>query len=198
MSSFQIILTGFEFPAGLPNNRANFRFVVDLRYFDAKGNLATEHAVMPSLDTFWECDTSREAKPNYVRDATKPAFDMTKIDDWDSLVLHVRSKNLHSIQFKVVDVNRRDAWDAIRDFLGDLVQAFVGKLKGRIPDSNLVAQSLGGAADDVQSFLLKKLAGGEKVLFRGSQQLLASEKPGIVQGSGTGGAYKVQFEVRQN
>ena len=182
MPLFEFTLKEFHFPKKLSNNRANFRFVVDLRFINDKGQFTTEHAVMPSLDTFWECDTGKADKPNYVRgDDVKPdgnsygQFNMDAIDEWDRLILYVKGESVHSIQFKVIDVNRKDAWDKVKNFLGGIVEAVIGKIKGVIPTESLPASllsgSLGGAADDVQSFLLKKLAGGDDILFRGSADL---------------------------
>lgn len=210
MPVFQISLTGFHFPRELPNNQANFRFVVDLRYVDDQGQFATKHAVMPSLDTFWECDESRLGKPNYVRGADVgegPArlstFDMNRIDDWDKLVLLVTGRSLHSIQFKVYDVDRRDAWDSVKDFLRGILEALVGRLKDAIP-TDLPAGlsgSLGSAGEDIQSFLLKKLAGGDNVLFRGSSAFRVGDaddlqaQPHQVEGHGTKGTYSIGFHL---
>ena len=190
MPLFKFTLKEFRFPKKLSNNKANFRFVVDLRFINDESQFATEHAVMPGLDTFWECDTGKKDKPNYVRgkDAGDYGqFDMNDngpIDEWDRLILHVKGKSVHSIQFKVIDVNREDAWDKVKDFLGGIIEAVIGKIKGVIPTAgipaSLLAESLGGAADDVQSFLLKKLAGGNDVLFRGSAQLQAPDDNGTL------------------
>ncbi len=216
MPLYEFTLTDFLFPADLPNNKANFRFVVDLRFIDHRSQFATEHAVMPSLDTFWECDTEREGKPNYVRGtgeeelriAKGPSsrcgrFEIDAIDDWDRLILLVRGKSIHSIQFKVFDVDRRDAWDKIKDFLGGIVEAVIGRIKGAIPE-NLplhLPESLGGAADDLQSFLLKKIAGGDAVLFRGSarlRELADGESTRLtIHGQGTRGAYMIGFNLSQ-
>ena len=221
MPIFELTLTGFHFPKELPNNRANFRFVVDLRFIDDKDRFTTEHAVMPSLDTFWECDTEKKDAPNYVRkhddaDNALPQFDFGEdentIDAWDRLILMVKGKSLHSIQFKVFDVDRKDAWDKVQSVLGGIVQAFFGRIKGIIP-GNLplsLSESMGGAVDDVQSFLLKKLAGGDKVLFRGSRKFtdedLRQDVSGNwdlrefeIKGYGTGkktkGNYKIGFNL---
>ena len=181
MPVFGFKLEKFLFPKKLSNNKANFRFVVDLRFINDKGQLATAHAVMPSLDTFWECDTSRDEKPNYVRGkdvGDYGQFNMAAIDEWDRLILHVKGKNVHSIQFKVIDVNRKDAWDKVNNFLGGIIEAVIGKIKGVIPEDSslsLLSGSLGGAVDDLQSFFLKKLAGGNDVLFRGSAKLKAPD-----------------------
>ena len=82
------------------------------------------------------------------------------------------------------------------------------KIKGVIPKDLPVSLpgSLGGAADDLQSFLLKKLAGGDDVLFRGSAKLIApgDEKEkgftipsGNCSGCGTGGDYWIGFKLAQ-
>ena len=107
MSVYEITLTGFKFPKNLDNDKANFRFVVDLRFVNDESRFTTEHAVMPSLDTFWECDQGGEGKPNYVRgkDAGDYGqFNMDAIDEWDRLILRVKGKGVHSIQFKVTEV----------------------------------------------------------------------------------------------
>ena len=222
MPLFELKLTQFLFPKELPNKKANFRFVVDLRFIDDKGRFTTEHAVMPSLDTFWECDREEKDKPNYVRGSedVKLKIDDTDyrcsqfkmdnnmdIDEWDRLIFLVKGNNVHSIQFKVIDVNREDAWDKVKPFLTGMVEAVIGKIKGVIP-GNLplsLPESLGGATDDVQSFLLKKLAGGNDVLFRGSTKLEAPEdgnpKEFKVEGHGTGAktkeAYQIVFNLSQ-
>ena len=82
----EITLDEFIFPKDLPDKRANFRFVIDLRYKDAKGKFAAETVVMPGLDTWWECDKKKTKKPNYVRHAAHAMFNMNLIDDWDKLV----------------------------------------------------------------------------------------------------------------
>ena len=187
IKDFELKLTGFEFPEKLSGNKANFRFVVDLRFIDKHGRFAAEHAVMPSLDTFWECDPNRYSKPNYVRGGTKDKpenkFVFKKsseskkgVDEWDSLILHVEGKSLHSIQFKVIDVDRKDAWDTVKNVLGKVAETVIGKARGFILRKELpFPTAMGAAADDVQSFLLKKLAGGDKVLFRGSKLFAKTE-----------------------
>lgn len=178
IKNFELELTGFKFPEKLPDKRANFRFVVDLRYIDEKNEFATEHAVMPSLDTFWECDTGRGDRPNYVRSDNGAAFDLKEIDPWDKLILRVKGKSLHSIQFKVIDVDRKDAWDTVKNVLGKVAETVIGKARGFILRKELPFHTaMGAAADDVQSFLLKKLAGGDKVLFKGSEMFAKTEPP---------------------
>lgn len=215
MPTYEINLKSFIFPDKLPDDKANFRFIVDLRYIDETNEFVTEHAVMPSLDTFWECAKDKREKPNYVRDETNPQFrfdngntdgneqkggDGNKpkgIDEWDRLIFHIKGKSLHSIQFKVIDVNRKDAWDTVRNVLGKVVEVAIGKMQGILPTSSLWSRPLGAASGDVQSFLLKKLAGGDKVLFRGSAKF--DGKPeATIKGAGTRGAYEIKIKVTGN
>ena len=172
---------------------------------------------MPSLDTFWECDTGRLDKPNYVRKTDKHEFKMEAIDPWDRLILRVKAQSLHSIQFKVFDVDRKDGWDRVKGFVGEVLSSVIGIAKAAIPkDLPLgLGDSLGGATDDVKSFLLKKVAGGDNVLFRGSFQFGgdvsndSADPPGdwkgawhwqcrehqhyVIKGRGTAGEYRITF-----
>lgn len=231
----ELVLKSFRFPRELSNSKANFRFVVDLRFIDDKENFDSEHAVMPSLDTFWECDTNRQDKPNFVRDVSRAAsstpfasFDMSRIDSWDALILGVKAKGLHSVQFKVIDVNRADAWDWVKGVLGGIIETLKYQAKKTIEatqkgdgedeteqvvDKTLVSGSIGGAAADLRSFTLKRLARGGDVLYRGSTRFEngvwnggdfipegyqgdAALGPWIVTGSGTEGPYAIRLAVR--
>lgn len=185
-NTFRISLANFSFPPGLSGGQANFRFIVDLRYIDAGGEFATEHAVMPSLDTFWECDPNKKDKPNFVRAGDSAKFDMKKIDDWDRLVLCVKARELHSVQAKVIDVDRKDIFDKLKELAQGVLKGAFGVFRSRVaslvPSSagaldapTSVHQTLGNAADDIESLLLKKMAGGDKVLFRGSVSLKKEE-----------------------
>lgn len=217
MKNFELTLTKFLFPKDLPDGKANFRFVVDLRFTNSKGHFTTAHAVMPSLDTFWECDAGRKDRPNYVRHCQDEGcyskfymcpIDESPIDDWDRLILHVNAKerkHIHAIQFKVIDVDRKDSWDDMKDFLGGAVGAVTSKVTGVIA-GNLplsLPELLGGADDDVNSFILKKLAGGDKVLFRGSTRLDDTEdirhnkRCYLIEGCGTEGGYKIGFRLEE-
>ena len=231
----ELVLKGFHFPKKLSNSKANFRFIVDLRYIDDRKNFDSEHAVMPSLDTFWECDTNRRDRANFVRDmspeaqaAARASFDMRRIDGWDALILGVRAKGLHSVQFKVIDVNRADAWDWVKGILGGIIESLKlqakktieATLKGdgeketeQVVDKTLVTGSIGGAASDLRSFTLKRLARGGNVLYRGSTRFehgawdgddfvppgydpAASRGPWVIRGDGTAGYYEIHLAVR--
>ncbi len=207
--TFEIQLAGFEFPQQIDNSKANFRFIVDLRYVDVTDEFATEHAVMPSLDTFWECDTGKTQAPNFVRAGQNGAwdakFDMEKIDDWDRLVLRVKGRQLHSVQVKVIDVDRADVFDKLKGALQGVLEGALGTLRARvaarIPGSTgsqdmppSVHQAFGSAVDNVEAFLLKKLAGADDVLFRGSG--LAAGDSVCIRGAGTRGDYQIDLSVK--
>ena len=199
----QLVLASFSFPTGLDNGKANFRFVVDVRYIDGKGNPATHHAVMPSPDTYWECDKRKEKSPNYVRANNGSEFDMSStgnIDSWDRLVFLGRAQIIHSVQVKVFDVDRPDIWDKIQNALGSLIEALFGKAKSVVPKGeegsyqSSVTGVFGSFVDDVSSSILKRLSNGEDVLFRGSWSSAGDPEPPItltISGKGTSGPYKV-------
>ena len=215
MSNFEFTLTRFAFPKDLENNKANFRFVVDLRFTKEtkekeEEEFATEKTVMPGLDTFWECDKGKSERSNYVRANTKQnepaAFDEERIKQWDPLIFRVKGKSVHSIRFEVFDVNRKNAWDTIGDVLNQIFKntlgAAISKMKGEIPENMPLSfsKSLGGAADELESFLLKKLANAnaEALLFRGStplQDLDEGEGKFNIKGRGTEGDYCIEFEL---
>ena len=205
MPTFTVKLKNFDFPEELDNKKANFRFIFDVRYVAEDGNFATEHAVMPSLDTFWECDKRKSGNPNFVRkDDDVPQFDMSKIDDWDRLAIRLTGQRIDSVQVKVIDVDRKDVFDKLTHVLGSVLESAMGTLKtrgaSRIPQSRDgeglplgVRQSLGSAADDVEALVLKKLAGGDDVLFRGSSQ--PDDESLSIVGRGTSGHYTIVFSV---
>ncbi len=202
MKTIEITLTDFRFPRCLPDGKANFRFVVDLRYINHKGQSVTQQAVLPSPDTsFWECDKEEKCAPNYVRDDGDEdgysRFDMCAVNDWDKLIFYLKAESVHSIQFKIFDVNREDAWDKMRDFGAAVTGTIFGKITGAFPES------LGRVADEIHSFHLKKIVGGgdDKVLFRGSTKLDVknqndNSKCCSVKGTGTCGRYKIAFSLK--
>ncbi len=196
--TFELVLTGFDFPRKLSRRKANFRFVADVRYVNGRGEHDTEHSVLPDLDRYWECDPERKGSPDYVRGPEKgktASFDMSRIDAWDRLVLLVRGDGIHSVQFKVFDVNRTDGWDRLRRALGDVVSTVIGRARAVVPDKAwVVSDSLGTAATDLESTLVTRLAGGDSPLFRGSTPLTA---PGDfeIEGDGKEGSYSIRCRL---
>jgi len=196
--TYELVLTGFDFPRKLSRRKANFRFVADVRYVNGRGEHDTEHAVLPDLDRYWECDPERKGSPEYVRGPEKgrtASFDMSRIDAWDRLVLLVRGDGVHSVQFKVLDVNRTDGWDRLRRALGDVVSTIIGRARAVVPDKAwVVSDSLGTAATDLESTLVTRLAGGDKPLFRGSTALAAAGDY-EVEGQGEQGPYAIHCRL---
>jgi hypothetical protein len=192
-SDFELTLESFTFPAALSDNRANFRFVVDVRMVRS-GKFATDTAVMPGFDTWWECDRKKARQPNYVRLADRAAFDMPRIDDWERLVLLTRADFLHSLQVKVFDVDRPDAWNTLRDAFGRIAQTVLRQAPRTLDLPELASDGLGAVEEDLRSSVVKHLAGGDRLLYRGSAPLT---EPGAVAigGRGTSGDYAVAFEL---
>jgi len=205
VSVYELRLTSFNFPSALPNDKANFRIVAEVRYVTGDGAFTTDHVVMPGLDTFWECATDKSAEPNYVRADAAASIDMVKVDSWDALILMFKAKAVHSLKLTVFDVNRRDAWDTIKDHLGPVLDAVLSKATAALPavgPLTLVKSTLGDASADVESYLLKKLAGsGDKVLFKGSAQLHAPAAPAplvqTIAGQGSLGRYSIEVTLAE-
>lgn len=202
---FELTLSGLSFPGQLPNDKANFRVMAEVRYVKADGAFATERVVVPGLDTFWECATDKATEPNYVRAANAAAIDMTRVDPWDSVMLVFKAAAVHSLKVSVFDVNREDAWDKIKNNLAPVLDAVLSRASTAVPaiggplGAILTKDTLGDAAEDVQAFLLKRLAGGDKVLFKGSTGLAAPAPPAVftqsISGRGTAGDYKVDVTL---
>ena len=199
---YSLMLTEFSFPKKLDNDKANFRFVVTVRYVAARGKLVSETTVLPGLDSYWECDTRRHRDWDYLRRPGLSELAIERIDPWDRLILHMRAEAIHSLQFKVFDVDRKDAWDRIQDVLRDFVGAILHLGHKAIPSlpppiRNL-NDSVGSVAEDLETWVLQKLAAQkDKVLFRGSHFFIDPSEPvaGPVGGRGVGGQYAIGFEV---
>lgn len=195
MTEHALHLDDFKFPSDLANKRANFRFVVDVRYKDEEDKFTTENIVMPGLDTFWECDEKKSRKPNYVRDDDQPKFNMRLIDDWDKLVLRFKANKVYMMRVKVFDVDRPDIWDKISDALSNLIAAVISKGKEavNIPGAG---DAIGSIADEINSTISKKLANGDKVLFKGSKVLDEGDTV-VIKGKGsTDGSEDDFYEIK--
>ena len=168
----------------------------DVRYAQGQGPKAKAKqatAISPGADTFWECDTGRKAKANFVRARRGPrswevAIDMELLDDWARTVILVDADEVIAVRAKVFDVDRQGFWDSIGDLAGDLVAGLAG-LAGRgvthaIPRD--FSGATGDAFDELGSFLSKKLAGGgDHVLFQGSAR--PDNGQILISGPGTNG-----------
>ena len=173
-----IRLDEFTFPAELPDDNANFRVVFDVKYWEGTGDAAklkSATSIKPGVDTYWEADRDKRNKPNFRRAGEEPDFipalAVGRLDGWDREVLNLSASGVHSVRAKVFDVDREDFWDKVKDFAGTLVEAVLGvgkkALGNVVPDP--ISEPVGGAVDEVSSYLVKKIAGGgDKVLFQGS------------------------------
>ena len=173
MPIFELNLNSFDFPTGLENGKANFRFIADIRHVNEDGELATAHSVMPNFDTYWECDATKSGRPNYVRNNAH-GFSMTLIDAWDRLILLTKAANIHSVQIKIFDVDRKDFWDKFKEIVAPIVESLFGIAKkattGAIPKPvSFLTGAFGTAIEDIESYTLKKLANGEdRLLCKGT------------------------------
>lgn len=198
--TYEFVLTDFEFPAKLANRKANFRLLADLRYISRRGDHTTAHAVLPGLDSWWECDPGRDDRPEYVRGGLigkRVGLDMTRIDDWQRLILLVRGDGVHSIQIRAFDVNRSDPWDRMKSAVADIIPSLIGRGRAALPDlEGVLTDAFGSAASDLESVALARIAGGDSLLFRGSLRLPG---PGAFEigGRGVSGKYRIGFELRE-
>jgi hypothetical protein len=198
--TFEIVLEDFAFPKTLSKSRANFRLVFDVRYITRTGAFATEHVVMPGLDTYWECDPEKKDQPNYVRGADEGSLtriDMSRIDEWDRLILLLHAESIHAIQVKAFDVNREDVWNRLREAIAQIVESVFAATKRLAdkapPPAALGADAFGSAADDLLSHLLTRLGNADKILFRGAVRGGTGVKE--VTGRGTGGDYRARIAI---
>jgi hypothetical protein len=193
-AEFELNLERFWFPGTLGDNRSNFRLVVDVRMVRG-GKFATDTAVLPGFDTWWECDHKKMDHPNYVR-AAGNALDMDQIDGWQRLILLTHADALHSVQVKVFDVDRPDAWDAFQHAFGEIAKTVFGRVPRALSLPDLASEAFGAVEGELRSTVVKRLAGGDRLLFRGSAPLAA---PGIVEmrGRGVAGEYSVHLRFEQ-
>jgi hypothetical protein len=112
----------------------------------------TVNVMMPNLDTF--CRTKfgspdlsvAHSQPNASR------FEMATIDAWDRLVLLGMAERVHSIQVKVSDLDRKDAWDTVKDAIGPLIETVIGKVSGLVQRlAASVSSAIGDASGDMKS-----------------------------------------------
>jgi hypothetical protein len=167
MALFKLLLKGFEFPANLPAKQANFRFVYQLRHFDAANeSWVTTESVSPGLTVYWECDPSKAQSggslAKYVRDGTNPRFGA--ISPWDQVVLLVHSSELFQMRVVVYDVNRQDWVDQLRELGEGLIGALVGAANN-LPLPSQLAAPVGTLLERVREAIVDRLAKEDTVLF---------------------------------
>jgi hypothetical protein len=165
--------------------------VFDVKYWEGSGDkakLKSVNAIKPGIDTFWECDPSREGKANFRllkrEDQFHPEVNVVGLDEWDRTVMTVSTTGFHSVRAKIFDVDRGGSWDSVRDFAGSLVGGILTAGK----------EVAGAAVHELSSYLVKKIAGGsDKVLFQGSARL--AEGTVTIEGAGSEGVFQLRLTV---
>lgn len=189
-------LTDFTFPEKLASSKLDFRFIIDLRIIDAGGKFTETTVVLPGLDTYWECDTANDSHPYYVRENNTNKFNMNLVGQWGSLVFFGKVRAVHSVQIKVVDVERKDAWDVVKGVFRNVIGLFFGKVEEKIP-----LEIFGSANSDLQSLAMRKVAGGSEVLFCKSWEwgldISNSSNPAILKGQGVSGKYEIHLNYER-
>jgi len=203
MPNFELTFEKFDFPDELPEARSTFRFLIDIRYVNAKGDFATEHAVLPGLDTYWECEKEHKGEASYVRRDGASEIDMSRIDLWDRLIVKLNAQSLHSMQVRVFDIEKTGGFlDKLKEYSGMVVQALIGAAvktaKDAVPTPPAILQgAFGAATHDVEAFALAQLAGiraQDSLLFKQSTNDMA---PGnkTLNGAGSKGQYIVGISI---
>jgi len=167
MALFKMLLKGFEFPPNLPAKNSNFRFVFQLRHFDATNETwVTTESVSPGLSTYWECDQSKAndggSQAKYVRDGANPRF--RAISPWDEVILLVNSSELFQMRVVAYDVNRADWIDQLRKLGEALIGALVGAAKN-LPVPSQLAAPVGTLLEKLREAVVDSLAKQDTVLF---------------------------------
>ncbi len=192
-------LDRFVFGINLPGNRANFRVVFDIKYWDGTGDrakLKSVNAIKPGIDTYWECDPDKAGKANFRRLGDQPEVDVEGLDAWDKTVVTLSTSGFHSVRAKVFDVDREDFWDSVKDFAGSLVTGLLSagekSVTGVLPEA--ASEAVGDTVDELSSYLVKKLSGGsDRVLFQGSASL--ENGSCMIEGGGKDGVYRLRLTV---
>ena len=130
---------------------------------------------------------------------------MAQIDAWDRLVIMVKAKSIHSVQIKVMDVDRKDFWDQVKEILAPVLQSLLGIAKtagtAAIPKPlAFLTGAFGTAVEDVESYTLKKLANGkDKLLYKGTVGSLPTAvgtHAAAITGIGTSGTYAIGLKLK--
>ena len=163
--NYQLTLNRWEFPKPLHPNKANFRFVAQIRFFGEKGSPETANNALPGLDSYWECDWRKHEDRRYVGpDVTngEPGnygmVDPAKINPYEKVAFLVRASRLQSINFTLYDVDRKDFWDKLLGVLAKVVEGLLGRLKDVLPGSI-------DLPDSVKATITRALAGpGDRII----------------------------------
>jgi len=163
--SYSLELRKLRFPRDLAKKRSNFRLVVNVRYFSSRGEPQSESRAFPDLEEFWECDSGRSSRPNYVRGEDEGDFgcvDLERVDGWDKTAL-LSAADLRAVRVTLYDVDRMGLWEKVLDQFESVVEAVAGKAAGYLPTGL-------GFSQAVEELLVEKLSAGDNsgslILFR--------------------------------
>jgi hypothetical protein len=73
--------------------------------YPINAEFATAHAILPGLDTYWECEKEHKGEASYVRDDNASQIDMGRIDGCagpkgkSSILMHRRSVGMRDEAF---------------------------------------------------------------------------------------------------
>lgn len=179
MPKFQISLEDFTFPDSLDHNKANFRFALDLRYFDSKGNPATGNTALPSLESYYECDWQRAADYRFVgaTDPTKSQnknkpdnygrVDPNRLNEFAKVAFLVNAASLHSMNLTAFDVDRKDFWDGFLKQLSGVADRLLGTISEELPSSFQISDSLKSVVTRKITGPSDRIVGTQGFLFSG-------------------------------
>jgi len=205
-TKFALTLSDLKFPVDLSHNKANFRLVLDIRYFNSRNQPLEKSFIMPGLEEFWECDPGKSENANYVRGVDSPKraktlgwVDVGVIDEWDRSSL-ITAGELHSIRVTLYDVDRRSMWEKVMEKFSSIMENITGKVAGLLPGPF-------GISSAIESLLVEKLVAGDhaqdQILFRKSHLLVGNDSLQNgkikIEGDGVPGKkkqkqYVIQFE----
>lgn len=202
MPHFEIALQTFSFPKKLSPDKANFRLVLQLRYFTERGQPALTSTVLPSLDSYYECDwrkaddirfvgaTAREQKGNKKAPSDYGKIDPDRLDVFDRTAFLVSARSLHSIQLSVFDVDRKDVWDAL-----------VRELSSVVPGLFDVAEDAFPAplhfSDDLRVALSRRASGpGDRLISTIGESIAAEDRELDLEFSVASGDYQGDYLFR--
>ena len=160
-TNYKVTLEEFKFWKDLPENKADFRLQVDLRFRDDDG-FKTKTVILPGIDTYWECskDENRKGKYKPSRELARkkkedppdqenvterssddgflPEVDLTKVGAWGK-TFRVQASELFEMRVTVFDVDHKGWWDKIAESVSKVFSSLVGFV---VPGGNAVLDSV--------------------------------------------------------
>jgi len=165
MAKVEVALANFHFPTDLHPDKANFRFVVEIRYFTERDKPASEAKTLPGIDTYYECDWRKATDSRYVGPSDglpdKPGdygeFASERLNPHESSFL-LATSHLRTLCVTVYDVDRKDFWDTVLEKLAGIAETLLGRVSEVLPTSI-------GLSDDVKAAIARKIAGpGDRII----------------------------------